>query len=231
MGRERGVLVEAEAAFFEGDELLVADDDVVEDLDVEEFAGGDELAGDMNVFGGGGGVAGGVVVGDDDGGGVVAEGGAEEFADAEDGAVEATDVDGGGVEDAVAGIEEEEAEVFLFEEGHFGHEEVGGVDGGGDAGAVEGGDEEGAAAEFEGGFNFDRFDLADAVDAHQFVDGGAGESGGVFEFGEELLGEGEDVALAAAGAEHDGEEFAGGEGAFADAEEAFAGAFLLGEIV
>ena len=48
MGRK---LVEAEVALFEGNEAVVADDEVVEDVDSEELAGFDNFAGDTNVFG------------------------------------------------------------------------------------------------------------------------------------------------------------------------------------
>jgi hypothetical protein len=58
----------------------VADDDVVEDFDAEGFAGGDEVAGDFEVFGGGLRIAGGRVVGEDDGGGFVEDGRVENFA-------------------------------------------------------------------------------------------------------------------------------------------------------
>ena len=53
----------------EGYEAVVADDDVVEELDAEELAALVKALGDAAVFRAGRGVAAGMVVGDDDSGG------------------------------------------------------------------------------------------------------------------------------------------------------------------
>ena len=44
-------LVEAKAAFFEGGEAIVADDEVVEDVDSEELTSFDNFPRHANVFG------------------------------------------------------------------------------------------------------------------------------------------------------------------------------------
>ena len=44
-------LVEAKTALFEGGEAVVADDEMVEDVDVEELTSFDNFASDTNVFG------------------------------------------------------------------------------------------------------------------------------------------------------------------------------------
>src|SRR4051812_41473039 len=59
---------EAEALAAQADVATVADDEVIEDFDVEDLPGFDEFAGDGDIVGGRGGIAGGVVVGDNEGG-------------------------------------------------------------------------------------------------------------------------------------------------------------------
>ena len=58
-----------DAALFEGDEAVVAEDDVVQQFDAEDLAGFRQPLRDAAIFGAGGRVAAGMVVGDDDGGG------------------------------------------------------------------------------------------------------------------------------------------------------------------
>jgi hypothetical protein len=64
-------MVSDEPTFGEGEAGSVADDDVVQDSDIEELQGVDECARDLEVRAAGLGNAGGVIVGKDDGCGVV----------------------------------------------------------------------------------------------------------------------------------------------------------------
>src|SRR5579859_7792466 len=66
----------------------VADNDVVEQFDVEQFSGGYQLIGDVDIFGGGGRVAARVVVADDNVGAVAHDGRAEDFGNAQHGTID-----------------------------------------------------------------------------------------------------------------------------------------------
>ena len=68
------------ACFFEGEELGVGDDEVVEDLDAEDFAGVAEAFGELDVFAARRWVPGGMVVGEDDVGCAHEDCGAENLA-------------------------------------------------------------------------------------------------------------------------------------------------------
>src|SRR5438093_1444596 len=126
------------AALLEGDEAVVAEDDVVEELNAEESAALVEAEGDAAVFGAGAGVAAGVVVDDDDGGGAGDDGVFEHLARVDEAAVKDADGDDAGLHHAVLGVEQEAAEVLLLQVAHLGHEEVGDVLRGADAGLLVG---------------------------------------------------------------------------------------------
>ena len=87
--------MEPQTALLEADEAALADDEVVQHLDVQQLARLDEHLGQAHVFGRRGGVAGGVVVNDDDRRRVVLDGVAEQLGHADDVGVEAADIDGG----------------------------------------------------------------------------------------------------------------------------------------
>lgn len=226
-----------EAGFAEADEggggrAVAAEDDVVQDLDADDAAGFDELAGGLEVFGGGGGVARGMVVGDDDGRGGHADGLAEDFAGVGEAGVEDALGDfHGRAAEAVFLVEGEDPDDFLVEMCGGGFEDGEDVRGFADQGercAVVAG---GAAAEFEGGAEFEALDGAEALDAEvgEFVLAGAGEAGeGTGELVEELAGEVDDAEAACAGAQEDGDEGFVGDVFDAGVEGEFAGAAVVG---
>jgi hypothetical protein len=84
---------------------LVADNDVVENIDIEDFAGLAESAGDAFVVAGRFGVSGGVVVGDDDGSGPVAERITKHLAWRDERVVDRADRHGCGGDESVLGVE------------------------------------------------------------------------------------------------------------------------------
>jgi hypothetical protein len=92
--RASGGPTESQAALFEADKAALADDEVVQRLNVQQLARLDEHLGQAHVFGRRGGVAGGVVLNDDDRRRVVPDGVAEQLGHADDVGVEAADVDG-----------------------------------------------------------------------------------------------------------------------------------------
>ena len=232
-----GSLEIGEAGFAEADVrggrgAVAAEDDMVKDLDADDFAGFDELAGGGDVLGGGGGVAGGVVVGDDDGGGGQADGFAEDFARVGEAGVEdaAGDFDGGAAE-AVFLVEGEHPDDFLVEAGGVGCEQIedlgGFADEGGEGGVLAGG----APAEFKGGAELKGLDGADALDGDEVVVGGLGEAGeGSVVTVEDLAGEIDDALSADAGAQEDGDKDFVGDVFDAGVEGEFAGAPVAGEV-
>lgn len=112
---EEAGFAEAVPAAAGGVGVGVAEDDVVEELDLDGVGGGGELAGDLEVGGAGLRVAGGVVVGDDDAGGGASDGFAEDFA-------RVAEAGGGGagggfdaLDEAEFGVEAEDPEFLDFE--------------------------------------------------------------------------------------------------------------------
>ena len=112
--------------------VVVADDDVVEEGDTEDFRGFPEPFCDAVVLFGRGRVAGRVVVDGDDGRAVGADGGPENFAGMDQAGVEEADSDGFGTDDMVFGVEEDNFEAFLVVHPHLVEHEVDNVGGGAD---------------------------------------------------------------------------------------------------
>lgn len=164
------------AHFLEADEAVGAEDDVVDDVDAEYFAGLSETLGEEYVFGAGLGQSGGVVVNEEDGLGALGDCGPEHFAGVDDGCVEGADRDGANSEDAVLGVEQDGAEVLTVKGSHFMEEHVGDVFGSGEVelgsgveGFAEGGDEWEEGADAAGGAG------ADGGDGGEFVSVGGEE--------------------------------------------------------
>ena len=169
----RRVLALQQAFAAEAEAGAVADDDVVVEGDAEVVGGVLDGAGHGAVGGGGGRVAAGVVVDEDEGGGVQLEGALDDFAGVDGGVVDGAAGLGLVGDEAVAGVEEQDAELF---DGFAGE---GGGEVGGEAGPVG---EEGlvlqlGAGEAEGGglngFQGGGAGVAEALDAAQVGDGGA----------------------------------------------------------
>ena len=228
-GRSSDLRFEGEAAFFEADVAVAADNDVVEDLDVEEAAGFDDHLGDADVFGAGRGVAAGVVVDDDDGGGEAADRLTEDLADAHDGGVEAAGVDGVDMAGEVLGVEDHDAQLFDFEEGHFEHEDVGDVIGRANLGFGCGRRQIETQAQFEGGLDLGGLGGADAVDLADLGGGGLGNAMKIVEALEQGLGQAQGVFVLGAGTDEDAEQFGGRHGGWADVLQAIGGTKVGGQ--
>ena len=224
-----GSSFEGEAAFFEADVAVAADNDVVEDLDVEELAGFDEHLGDADVLGAGRGVAAGVVVDDDDGGGQAADRFTEDLADAHDGGVEAAGIDGVDTANEVLGVEQNDAQVLDFEQGHFEHEDVGDVIGRANLGFGCGRRHVETQAQFEGGLDLGGFGGADAMDLADLSGGGLGDAVKTVEALEQGFGQAQGVFVLGAGTDEDAEQFGRRHGGWADVVQAIGGAEVGGQ--
>lgn len=163
---------------------------MVEDLDLEQVPGADEVAGDTDVGFGGGGITAGMVVGEDEGVGAGGDGGAEDFAGVDEDLVEEAFGDGIDAEEAAAGIEEEDLETF-----DWGGDGVIAEEGGDGFGMVEDRGFEAtflgeAAGEGEGGLEGEGLVAADAA-AAELLPGGAGDGFEGAEPLEEFIGDGD----------------------------------------
>src|SRR5437588_5931430 len=114
-------------AFLQADKPVVADDEMIDKLDIEQFACLDELPGHGNVLGRRSGIAAGVVVADDDAGAVAYNSRAEYLGGTQHGAIDGTLVAADIVYDLVLGIEHQDTHLFVVEVGHFHHHEVSSV--------------------------------------------------------------------------------------------------------
>jgi hypothetical protein len=194
---------------------------VVEDLDLEEVPGADEVAGDADVGFGGGGITAGMVMGEDEGMGAGGDGWAEDFAGMDEDLVEEAFGDGIDAEEAAPGIEEEDLETFdrggdgvIAEECGDGFRVI--EDRGFEATFL--GE---AACEGEGGLEGYGLVATDAASA-ELLPGGACDCFEGAEAEEEFFGDGDRGGALDAGAEEDGDEFCGTEGIGAAFCEAFA---------
>lgn len=203
-----------------------ANDEVVEDLNIEKGSRFDDFAGDGGVFGGRGRVAAGMIVGEDDAGGVLANSVAKEFADADDGGVDGPLIHARARQDLILGVEQERAHFFLLEQRHVG-KEARGVGGRRDARFLFGGRVGDAAAEFETGVEFDGFDGTDALDGGELEEGDAGETREAAAVLQHLRGKIHDVDAFVPGAEEDGDEFGIAHDARAEMQEPFARALVV----
>lgn len=203
------------------------EDEVVEDLDLEQVAGPDQVPGHADVGLGGAGVPGGMVVGEDDGVRAGHDGGAEDLSGMDEDLVQESLGDGLDAQEAAAGVDEEHLEAF---------------DGRGDGVvAQEGGDGLGmvedrgflasflgeALGEREGGLEGEGLVAADAGAAQVFP-GGPGDGLEAAKALEQGFCDGEGGGSTDAGAEEDGDELGGAQGVGATLGEAFAG--TVGEV-
>ncbi len=194
---------------------------MVEELDLEEVSGADEVAGDANVGLGRAGISRGVVVGEDDGMGTRDDRGTEDLARMDEDLVEESLGDGLDAEEAAAGVDEEDLEAF-----HGGGDGVVAEDGGDGLGVVE---DRGflakllgqALGEGEGGLEGEGLVPADARHA-ELLPWGAGDGLKVAEAMQQGFGYGEGGGSADAGAEQNGDELGGAEGIGASLGEPFA---------
>jgi hypothetical protein len=143
--------VGAQAALLETDESSPADNQVIEDVDVQELSPRNDFAGHNDVFRGGRGVARRVVVRDNEGGAVLPQRIAKNLADADEAGVEGADVHRGDGQHVVLGVEEDEAQLLLLQKGHLGHQELGRVGWGANLWPVGGRGDEKPPAQPEGG--------------------------------------------------------------------------------
>lgn len=228
LASEEAGVAEAEPAAAEGIAAGAADDDVVDEGNVDGAGAVAEEAGDLDVGGGRGGIAAGVVVGADDGGGGGAEGLAEHLAGVGEGGGGGAGGDLDAAEEAVAAVEAEDPEFLDLEPGSDGAQVAEDLLGAGQFRGGGAGLAEQAAGELEDGEKLGGLDGADAVEAVEVGLGPAHEVGEGAGLGEEIAGEGDDVVSAGAVAEQQGEEFGVAEGSGAAATEALLGA-LAGE--
>jgi len=207
-----------------------ADDEVVEEVDLEEGGRFGDAAGEVAVGTAGTRIAGGVVVDEKKAVGAVEDDGVEDVAGVGDGFVDGAVGDGEEAGGAEASVEKGDAEGFAGEVAHLGGEGVVGGDGG-----VEGGEAAvfsgHAGAEFEGGDELGGFGEAEAV-----LGGELGEvevaEGGKTAVGLEEAAADLDGALALdADAEEDGEDLRIAEGGGTLAGHAFTGAEGVGKVV
>ena len=149
---------------------------MVEQIDVEQFASGIDVAGDLDVVGRGGRVAGWMVVHQDDSGAVEPDGLFVDLADAEQRRVERAHIEGLDLLDAVFGVEADDPEVLLVEVAHLDEHQLGGVGGRTNLEAVFEPGQNQAPAEFEGRFDADRADAPDAGELLELFDAQALQS-------------------------------------------------------
>ena len=111
---EHDVVVVDEALVGEGEITagVGADDDMVENLDLKEPGGEDEVPGQFPVAEGGLGVAGRVVVAEDEGGGVVEEGRFHDLAGVDGGGVDVSDALELGRDELILGVHVKDDEAF-----------------------------------------------------------------------------------------------------------------------
>jgi len=93
----------------------IADDDVVEDLDAEHVIGLDKPPGEQNILLAGLDVPAGMVVDEDDSGGGLPHGGLECFAGMDEGGGQAPGRDRFLPDNAILGVQEDTAKLFLFD--------------------------------------------------------------------------------------------------------------------
>lgn len=203
--------------------MLIADDDVIEELDIHEGRGMGKASGDGNVFVAGLGVARGVIVNDDEIDGRMSDGGEEDFAGGDEIGGESTDGNNFIVDDGVARIKIETAELLLAERRHVASilvhierraDEVGcgvGFLGLEEASAeLEAGDENAGFVVRQGGFTLEGGDVTGIAEAEGTV------------FFEDALGELFDGLGARTGGEDDRKELGEREGVGAMLREFFA---------
>jgi hypothetical protein len=227
---EGGLVLKPECAFAHGYVSTVAEDEVIDDFDVQQLPCIDDGLGEGDVILGGRRVAAGVVVGECDGEGVPAYGLAEDLRDAGRRPIDGASVEGGLGEDVVLGIEDEQPHFLLLEQLHFGLEQACDVIGDLDARAKHFAFERGAASEFEEGGDGGGFGGAEAV---YFAEGGqvrGGEAAESAVFREQATGDGEHVFTGGACAEHDRKQLGGGERTGTEPLEALAGSFVGGKL-
>lgn len=203
--------------------ILIADDDVIEELDIHEGCGLSESGGDGDVFVAGFRVARGVIVNDDEIDGGVSNGGEKDFAGRDEIGGESTDGNNFIVYNGVAGVEVEAAELFFAERSHVAGvlidverraDEVGGgvrflrLE---EASAeLEAGNKDAGFVVRQGGFALEGGDVTDIAEAEGTV------------FFEDALGELFDGFGAGTGGEDDREELGEREGVGAVLREFFA---------
>ena len=109
---------------FEADEALVADDDVIDQLDLQEAASGHELPGCLDVVGRGGRIPAGVVVAEDQAWAVADDGGPEDLGHAHhravDGALVAADL----LDELALAVQQQDEHLLAIQVGHVQHHQV-----------------------------------------------------------------------------------------------------------
>ena len=180
---------------------------MVEEFDVHQFAGGDQVAGDGHVFRAGSRIAGRVVVNHDNGRGVFPDGGTQHLGRTDRAAVHRADVDGAPGHDLIAGIQQQHDQALLGQQLHFGGDQVGGVLGAGNLRPLlrgQGGD---ATAQLQGRHNLAGFGIAEAALVAQFGVSGAGQAAQSFKLGDDAGGEADGVFAGDAGSQQNGHQF------------------------
>jgi hypothetical protein len=149
-----------------------------------------------------------MVVSDDERSAVGADGLAKQLANPDHAGVQGADIDGGGVEDSVLGIEEDDAQVFLLQQAHLGHDQIGGIDGRADLRAFLGRRDEEPPAQFQGGLELRNLGWPKASLRRQLVGTGLDQATQAVEGLEQPLGHAQDVLIRRPGAEDDRQELA-----------------------
>ena len=111
--------IEGDPAITQGCVCIVANHQVVEDIDVEQAAGVQSLRGRVEIVGRWRRVARRVVVDEDDARGVEAEGVSEQLADTDDRRADGALVGGHDTEDRVIRVEDHDALLFAFQATHL----------------------------------------------------------------------------------------------------------------
>lgn len=188
-----------------------ADDEVVEEIDLEEGRGFGDAAGEFAVGTAGTRVSGGVVVDEDKAVGAVEDGGVEDVAGVGDGFVDGAFGDGDEAGGTEAGVEEGETEGFAGEVAHLRGEDVvddlRGVERG--AAAAFFGD---PGAEFDGGSELSGFGETETVFGGKLGDVQLAESAEAAVGGEETTADIDGAFALHADAEKDGDELGIAEG-------------------
>ncbi len=110
--------------FFQAHKTLVADDEVVDQFDIEKAARGHELLGRLDVLGGGRRVAAGVVVAENEARAVADDRGAEDLRDAHDRAIDGALIAADLLDQLALGVQQQDDHLFSVKVRHVQHHQV-----------------------------------------------------------------------------------------------------------
>ena len=204
---------EAQAPLPQADVAAAGQHQVVQHLDAQQLPRHHHLTGHLHVLAAGLRVARGVVVHHHDGRAALPHRLAEDVGHPHLGAVDGALVDLGHPQHVVAGVEEDDPQVLLLQQGHIGQEQVGHVAGGADDGALLGGAGQQSPAQLQGRLHLGGLGLAHAVLGAQLPEGGPRQPRQSAPAGQQPRGQGDGALPPRPHPQDDGQQFGVGEAA------------------